>query len=456
MIRREGEMDAPRVVNVTDLIDRSRLGSRRLWVFALLAACLVMDGFDVQAVGYVAPALIRDWGIPSSAMGPVFASGLLGLFAGSIAFGVAADRLGRRPVLIGATLVFSLFTLLTARAGSVAELLAVRFVAGLGLGAMMPNATALVGEYSPGRQRVATMMIVTNGFMIGAVLGGLLSAWLVPAHGWRAVFWVGGLVPLLLVPAMVRWLPESLQFLVLRGRHPGEIGRWLARMGEAVPAGDVRYEVREARREGFPIVQLLRDGRAAATLLLWLVNFMNVLDAYFVASWLPTVLRDAGLPTSTAVLVGTTVQVGGAIGTVVLGLVLQRVGFVPVLASCFGVAAAGLAVIGRPGLALPLLVAVAFVVGWCIFGGQPGVNALAATVYPTDLRSSGLGAALGIGRFGAILGPLVAGELLRRSWTGEALFQAAALPAIVAAIAIVAFRWARPGAAPLDAPGPPA
>jgi len=453
-------MGAPRVVNVTDLVDASRLGARRLWVYALLAACLVMDGFDVQAMGYVAPALIRDWGIPAAAMGPAFAAGLLGLFAGSIAFSMAADRIGRRPVLLGATLVFSAFTILTARAGSMPGLLLVRFLAGLGLGAMMPNATALVGEYSPSRHRVATMMIVTNGFMVGAVLGGFLSAWLVPAHGWRSVFWVGGLVPLALLVPMFVWLPESLQFLVLRGKRRGEIARWLARIGEVVPPGEVRYAVREERREGIPILHLLRDGRAAGTLLLWVVNFMNVLVAYFVASWLPTVVRDAGHSTSTAVLVGTAVQVGGAIGTVVLGLVVQRLGFAPVLSTCFAVAAACLAVIGRPGLPLPLLVAVAFVAGWGIFGGQPGVNALAATTYPTDLRSTGIGAALGIGRFGAILGPLVAGELLRRQWTGEELFRAGAVPALVSAAAIFATRWVpRAGRAAAGAPalqeGPP-
>jgi len=449
----------PREVNVTDLVDASRLGRSQLGVFVLLGGCLVMDGFDVQAMGYAAPALIRDWGIPNAAMGPVFGAALLGLFLGSVAFSMVADRIGRRPVLLGATLVFSAFTLLTARTASMPELLAVRFAAGLGLGAMMPNATALVGEYSPRRIRVATMMIVTNGFMLGAVLGGFLSAWLVPAHGWRAVFTFGGLVPLLLLPAMVRWLPESLQFLVLRGRPPGEIARWLARIGvpAAAPGEEVRYAVREEGRRGLPLPHLFREGRAAATALLWVANFANVLNAYFVSSWLPTVVRDAGFATSTAVLVGTAVQVGGALGTIVLGLVLQRLGFVPVLFACFAGAAVNLALIGQPGLPLAALVAVAFLAGWGIFGGQPGLNALAATVYPTDLRSTGIGAALGIGRFGAILGPLLAAELMRRQWSSEELFHAAALPAVLSALAVLAMRWVLGGDAnrrdPVSAPG---
>jgi AAHS family 4-hydroxybenzoate transporter-like MFS transporter len=431
-------VNGPPEVDVTAVVDEGRLGRFQLGVFVLLGACLMMDGFDVQAMGYAAPALIRDWGIPNAAMGPVFSAALLGLFLGSLLFSMVADRVGRRPVLLGATLTFSVFTLLTARAGSMPELLAIRFLAGLGLGAMMPNATALVGEYSPARQRVATMMIVTNGFMVGAVLGGFLSAWLIPAYGWRSVFYVGGALPLAFLVPMYVWLPESLQFLVLRGGRPDRIARWLERIRGAAPeSGHVRYVVREERREGIPLVQLFRDGRGVGTLLLWIVNFMNVLDAYFVASWLPTAVRDAGFSTSTAVLVGTAVQTGGAIGTLVLGLVLQRIGFVPVLTTCFAVAAVTLAVIGLPGLPLSLLVAVAFLSGWAIFGGQPGVNALAATYYPTDLRSTGIGAGLGIGRFGAILGPLVAGQLMLHQWSHEELFRAAGVPAVISATAML-------------------
>ena len=434
-------MTGPREVNVADVVDGAPLGRFRVGVFVLLGACLVLDGFDVQAMGYVAPSLVREWGIPSARMGPVFGAGLLGLFLGSVALGMVADRIGRRPVLLGATFVFSAFTLLTALAGSMPQLLAVRFLAGLGLGAMMPNATALVGEYSARRHRVATMMIVTNGFMVGAVLGGFLSAWLIPAHGWRSVFWLGGLVPLALLLPMALWLPESLQFLAVRGGHPERLARWMARIDPRAPAGEgVRYVVREERREGNPVAHLFREGRAAGTALLWLVNFMNVLNAYFLSSWLPAVVRDSGHSTSAAVLAGTAVQVGGCIGTFVLGVVVQRLGFVPVLAACFASAAVNLVLIGRPGMPLQILFAVAFLAGWGIFGGQPGVNALAATYYPTDLRSTGIGAGLGIGRFGAILGPVLAGELMLRGWSTEDLFRAAAVPAAISTIAILSMR----------------
>ncbi len=432
-------MTAPRTVDVADVVERSRLGRFQLGAFALLCACLAVDGFDVQVMGYVAPALVRDWGLPTAAMSPVFGAGLLGLFLGSLLLGMAADRLGRRPVLVGSMLSFALFTLLAARAGSIRELAALRFLGGLGLGAMMPNATALVGEYTPRRHRVATMMIVTNGFLFGPMAGGFLSAWLIPAHGWRAVLWVGGVVPLALAVPMLLWLPESLQFLAVRGKDPARLARWVQRVDPGSPAGEgVRYVVPEARREGLPLVQLFGGGRAAGTCLLWTVNFMNVLVMYLVSSWLPAVVRDAGHSTRAAVLVGTALQTGGAIGTIVLGLVLEKVGFGRALTTLFAVAAAALAVLGRPDLPLAALVAVAFVVGWAILGGQPGVNAAAATYYPTDLRTTGLGAGLGVGRLGATLGPVLAGALLARGWSGERMFQAAALPALLATLASVA------------------
>lgn len=430
---------APLALNVAEVLETRGLGRFQLGAFALLGACLVMDGFDVLAMGYAAPALIRDWGLSNAAMGPVFGAALLGLFLGSILSGVVADRVGRRPVLLTATLAFSLFTLLTAHAGSMPGLLAARFAAGLGLGAMMPNATALVGEYSPRRHRVATMMIVTNGFMVGAVLGGFLSAWLVPAHGWRSVFTVGGVVPLALLLPMARWLPESLEFLAARGDRPTELTRWLARVDPAAAArADVVWITPGGAQRGISLAQLFRDRRAVATALLWLANFTNVLDAYLVASWLPTVVSDSGRSTSIAVLVGTAVQVGGMLGTFALGLLLQRLGFTAVLFACFAGAAANLAVIGEPGLPLAALVAFAFLTGWGVFGGQPGLNALAATFYPVHLRSTGIGAALGVGRLGAVLGPLLAAELLRRQWSGAALFQAAAVPAVVSALAVLA------------------
>ncbi len=440
--------EAGTVVDVTEVVERTRLGRFQLVAFSVIAACLVMDGFDLQAMGYAAPALVQDWGIAPAALGGVFSAGLLGLFLGAILFGALADRIGRRPVLLLATGWFAVFTLLTARVESLPELLAARALAGLGIGGVMPNATALVGEYSPRARKVATMMIVTNAFLLGGILGGAVSAWLIPRHGWRAVFYAGGLLPLAILPAMLRWLPESLQLLAVRGRSPARVATWLRRVDPAAPVGPgVRYTASEPRREGFPVLRLLGEGRAAGTVLLWGTNFMNVMGAYFVASWLPTLMRGAGHSTRTAALVGTAMQVGGAIGTVVLGLVQRKVGLVPLLAGGFATAAASLLVIGVPALPLAPVVLAVSLVGVGLLAGPPMLNALAATWYPTDLRSTGVGAGLGIGRFGAILGPLVASVLVARQWSMEGLLRVAAVPALLATVLALAMRWVLGGRA---------
>jgi AAHS family 4-hydroxybenzoate transporter-like MFS transporter len=435
-------MDTQARVNISDVIDNSRLGSFQLGIYVLCALCLIMDGFDVQAMGYVAPALIQDWKVPTANLGPVFSAALVGVLVGSLLFSMLADRIGRRPVLIIASLFFSALTLLAARSTSVTELLILRFIGGIGMGGIMPNVMALAAEYSSRKARVAAMIIVGNGFNVGAATGGFVAAWLIPQFGWRSVLYFGGAIPLVIAVLMLFLLPESLQFLALRGKNPAKIGKWLRRIDPSAPAGPgTRYDVREESQKGVPIVQLFYGGRAVGTLMLWTVNFMNLLNVYFLGSWLPTVVREAGYSTKTAVLVGATVQVGGTLGSFALAWFISRLGFLPVLATGFALACVNVALIGQPALALTLLYIVVFIAGFGIIGGQGAVNALAGTYYPTDLRSTGIGSGLGIGRFGAILGPLLAGELIRRQWAARELFYAAAVPALISAVVVFSLRW---------------
>jgi AAHS family 4-hydroxybenzoate transporter-like MFS transporter len=434
-------------IDVSAVIDAGRLNRYQIGAFILCGLFLVMDGFDVQSMGYVAPAIITDWKIARETLGPVFSSGLVGLFIGSMLFGMVGDRIGRRRVLLGATVAFSVFTLLSGRATSLTELLIIRFFAGLGLGAILPNATALIGEFSPKRMRIATMMIVTNGFTVGAAFGGFLAAWLIPLYGWRSVFYVGGVVPIVLLVPMYLWLPESLQFLALRRNDTREIAKWLKWIDPTVAVdGTTRFVLPEARAPGVPIAHLFADGRAATTALIWVANFMNIVNAYFIASWLPTVVRDMQYSTSIGVLVGATVQAGGVIGTLAIAGFLARVGFVPVLVACFAVETVAIASIGQPGLSLALLFVAAFLTGWGIFGGQPTLNSLSATYYPTDLRSTGIGAALGIGRIGGIIGPLIGAAMLGAHWSNEAVFYATAVPAAIAALSALLLGKAMNGA----------
>jgi AAHS family 4-hydroxybenzoate transporter-like MFS transporter len=273
---------------------------------------------------------------------------------------------------------------------------------------------------------------------LGAALGGFVSAALIPAYGWRAVFWVGGTVPLLLAFAMLAALPESLQFLVLKGRSAQAL-RWLATFNPALPIdSNTRLVVREKGNGGAPVAELFRAGRGPVTAILWAISFMNLIDLYFLSNWLPTVMRDAGYSAGTAVIVGTVLQTGGVVGTLLLGWFIERFGFVRVLFVCFIGAALAVGAIGSVAHALPWLLIVVFAGGFCVVGGQPAVNALAGHFYPTTLRSTGIGWSLGVGRIGSVIGPLVGGQLIALNWSNESLFHAAAVPVLCSALLVIA------------------
>jgi AAHS family 4-hydroxybenzoate transporter-like MFS transporter len=442
-------------VRIADVIDRAPVGSLQVGLFLLSAMCLILDGFDVQVVGYVAPRAFDEWHVNRAALGAVLAAGNFGVMVGSLVFTMVGDRVGRRPVLLGATLFFSILTLLTSRVTSVEELRAVRFVAGIGLGSIIPNATALIGEYSPQRLRVAFMACISVGFTAGGAMAGFVSAWLIPAFGWRSVFYVGGLTPLVIACLMFMWLPESLQFLVVRRRRLDKVGAWLRRIDPMVTIGPrTDYLLDEESRSGVPAVQLFLDGRAATTLLFWIINFMNIYNLYLLSGWLPTMVKELGYSAQTGVWVGTTLQVAGTLGTFWLTWVVGRIGFIPVLTTGFAVACVSIALIGQPGLALWVLFTVVFLAGVGVVGGQPIVNSMAAIYYPTYVRSTGIGWGLGVGRVGGIVGPWLVSYFLGLNWSVRAIFLAAAVPALVSAVAASSLRlvMARPIAAPPPSP----
>src|SRR6185295_706517 len=326
-------------VNLTELLENSRVGPLHIQVFVLCMICLIMDGFDVQAMGYAGPALVADWGIGRPALGPVFAAANFGVLVGSLLFTMLADIIGRRPVIIWATLFFSVLTIATGFAQNLEQMLALRFISGLGLGCIVPNATALVGEFSPKRSRVTLTMGITVGFTAGAAIGGFVALWLIPLFGWRSVFFVGGAVPLVIAVAMFFALPESLQFLAVRRTRTDQLARWLKKLDPSIKIdSSTEFVTNEVSQGGIPIVHLFRDGRTAATILLWVVNFMNLLNLYSLSNWLPTVVTGMGYTQQTAVLVGAVLQVGGTIGTYGLAWLIARKGFIPILTTTFALA----------------------------------------------------------------------------------------------------------------------
>ena len=429
-------------IEVAEFIDERKLSRFQLAVFILCGVCLMLDGFDVQAMGYAGPAIKPEWHISDPAFGRLLSAALKGVLVGSIFLSMLADKIGRRPILIGSCFFFSLTTIATARAANLDQLMIIRFIAGIGLGAIMPNSMSLVGEYAPRRVRVITMMIVSNGFTLGAAIGGFLASWMIPHFGWRSIFYFGGALPFAGGIAMLFMLPESLQFLVLKHKPRERIAGWLRRIdASAAITPATEYFLHERARPGFSFWKLFTEGRATGTVLIWLAYFMNLLNLYFLQGWLPTIAKAAGFSTSTSVLIGTMNQVGGVVGAFVLGWFVRRSGFAPVLATVFAIACLSIAMIGQPGLPAAALFVVVFIAGFGVTGGQAGVNAMTGTFYPTDLRSTGLGAGLGIGRVGSIVGPELAGDLLGRHWTNQQLFYAAAVPALTASAIMLAMRW---------------
>ena len=430
-------MSVSKPIDISAVIDANQISPFQVWILFLVGLTVVIDGFDVQAMGFVAPAIIQEWGVDRASLGSVFGAGLFGMLVGSLSLSVLADKIGRRPVLIWSSLFFGICMLITARVTTIPELLVMRFIAGLGLGAIMPNAMALAGEFSPKRKRVTLMMFVSCGFTIGAVLGGLLSSAMIPTWGWQSIFYLGGAIPLVLSLLMFLQVPESMQFLVLRDKPTEPVASCLRKIDPTLHIDrGTRYVVLESKG-GAPVAELFRGGRARATILLWVINFMNLLNLYFLANWLPTISKSAGLSISTAVLIGTALQVGGVMGTLVMGPVIDRLGFYKVLIPVFVIAAVAIVMIGQPGISLPLMFTVVTIAGLCIIGGQPAVNALAATYYPTTLRSTGIGWSLGIGRVGSIVGPVVGGELIRLNWSNTDIFIAVAVPAVISSLMLL-------------------
>jgi MFS transporter, AAHS family, 4-hydroxybenzoate transporter len=440
-------------VDVAAFIDTQPVGGFQIRLLLTCAAVLLLDGFDTTAIGYVAPSLAKEWGLTKGALGPVFSAGLFGLMIGALTLGPLADRIGRKKIVVLSTLAFGLGTLVTAVVQDVNTLLAIRFLTGLGLGGAMPNTIAMTSEFNPQRRRATMVMIMFCGFSVGAALGGLLAAALIPQFGWRSVFVVGGLAPLLLVPILALRLPESVRFLALTGRAAEQVAELLRAIApNAGFAPATQFVVHEPGLAGVPVLHLFREGRTPVTLLFWVVFFMSLLDLYFLSNWLPTVLNDLGATVSEAAVIGSMLQVGGVVGAFALGSVIDRFSF-RALALVYFIAVFAIGAIGQLGHSAVFATIAIFAAGFCTVGGQIAANALAAGFYPTSLRATGVGWALGIGRVGSIIGPLVGGVLLAQKWSPAAVFLAAAAASLCASLAAFGLsRLVRGGSAAIDQP----
>ena len=425
-------------LDVTALIDRRPITGYQWMIFALCALTMVVDGFDAQAIGYVAPALAKSLGLAPGSLGPIFTAGVFGMALGNLGFGLLSDRLGRRTVLILSLALFGTLTLAKTFARTGEEILALQFLAGLGIGGAYPNALALAAEYAPAARRNVIVTSTAIGFLVGTWLGGFLSAMLLPAFGWQAVFVIGGIIPLVIAACAAAGMPNSVRQLVLRQGDPCSIARIVARLAPEAPSGPgVSYAVQEDQPGGFPVASLFRDGRAIYTALMWTTVFMLLMATYFVFSWVPTLFTRAGLPLQLSVFAATAFPLGSAIGSLTLAPFLRQPRALLAVSATAALYACALAAMGHSTGSYPLLLGVVFLAG--LGSGAQGVtHALNVAVYPTLIRSTGVGWATGIGRLGSMAGPLLGGLLIGWQWDTTSIFHLAALPALVACLAIAA------------------
>jgi len=424
--------------DVGEEIDRRRISSQQWMLFFLCSLVILLDGFDIQIVSFTAPLLAEHLGSKVTSLGLVFASGLAGLTVGSLIVGPIADRFGRKLVLQLACVVFGVFTALTAFADSREALLAVRFCAGVGLGGCIPNALALVAEYSPQRVRARTVAITVSATPLGAVIGGIACWALVPHFNWHIVYWMGGIVPIVLSVALGLFLPESIRFLAANGHDDRRIAKLLTRIAPdfSFAEGDSFSKV-EVVRKGGSASLLFADGRAERTLLLWVPYFLVFLISFLISSWLPSILKEAGLPLSRAMSALITFNLGGVVGAAILGKLVDRYGVYKVLTGAFVLCAISVGFLGQAAGVYNGVLFIIFIVGISVQGTICTLYALASDIYPTAIRVTGIGWAAAMGRFGAIFGPLVGGAMLQAQWGMSGVFAAASVPALISAAVLL-------------------
>jgi AAHS family 4-hydroxybenzoate transporter-like MFS transporter len=445
-------MSMKNTVSIDQIISGSKLSAYQILVLLLCFVVVAIDGFDTAAIGYIAPALKQEWGLAPAQLGPTFGAGLFGLMIGAFLMGPVADRIGRKSAMLISVAVFGVGTLISATSGSLQMLTLMRFLVGIGLGGAMPSCIALTSEYSPQRQRVLLVTLSFCGFTLGFALGGELSAQIIVHSGWRAVLLVGGAAPLVLLPALWLWLPESVRYLAADPSRHGALHKIVRRI-----AGDKRWDDHHivpgdvAGKTASPISQLFVDGHAKATLLVWVAYFCSLFVFYLLSSWLPTIMRDAGYTIPAAARIAAMVPLGGTIGAVVLARLMDKINPCLVLSMAYLLSGAAIATLGHVIAEPAWLAFIAFLVGFGVVGAQTGMNAFVAGIYPTTARATGISWALAVGRIGSIVGSVIGGTLMAAFADSASLFQAVAMPTALAAVSLYAInaRYRKPAAAPV-------
>jgi MFS transporter, AAHS family, 4-hydroxybenzoate transporter len=426
--------------NFTAVIDQAKI-SRQQWIVLLISLFTAMfDGYDTQGIAYVAPVMAKDIGFSPALLGPIFSSGLAGLTLGALFFGMLADKIGRKQAIIWPMAIFGLFSLATPLGHDVQSLVILRFIAGFGLGGTLPNVTAYVLEYSPLRRRALLVNSTAAFFAFGSIISGVLANILIPTLGWQSTFYIGGAIPLLGIVVVALYLPESVRYMLVAGKSMERVADIMRRI---VPEGNFAAGTRftlEPQIPGITVKALFTDGRAYPTTMLWIAFVANLFILTYLVFWLPSLLRQIGQPLNVAIMVTIWYAIGGCIGGLTMGWLADKLGSLPkVLATAYGCAAITICIAAFSLANTPVLVVAMFLTGCCINGGQGSLNTISAMFYPTAIRATGIGWALGVGRIGAVIGPAVGGILVGAGFAPANVFLANVVPAVIGVIAIALF-----------------
>jgi AAHS family 4-hydroxybenzoate transporter-like MFS transporter len=435
-------------VDVQDFLNQHRFSAFQWSIFALCFLIVLLDGFDTAAIGFIAPSLLKEWGLSKAALAPVLSAALFGLAAGGLTAGPCADRFGRKTVLVAAVALFGAACTWSAFSGSLTELTILRFVTGLGLGAAMPNAVTLMSEYCPDQRRATLTNAMFCGFPLGAALGGFLAAWMIPQWGWRSVLLLGGLVPLALAVAMLARLPESVRYLVAKRLPAARIRAALQHISPSAREVDAFTMAEEAAgaatdagKTGVRVI--LSRPFIVGTVMIWLAYFMGLVIFYSLINWMPILFKEAGLDARTATLAASLFPLGG-VGAVFLGVLMDRFNPNRVIALCFSLSAVSVYAIGLSAGSVGLLMAVVFVAGTLMNTAQSSLPALAAAFYPTRGRATGVAWMMGVGRFGGVAGSFLVAELARHQVGFQGIFAVVAVAGVFATLALLVKHWAHP------------
>lgn len=425
-------------MNARELIDKAPVTGIQVSVVAVCFVLNMLDGIDVLAVSFAAPPITNEWSLSASAMGSVFSAGLIGMTLGAMFLATYADRIGRRNMLLLCVLMVASGTALTALVNSLYQLITLRVVTGLGIGSMLASLTSMVSEYMPARRRNLGISIMVGGYPLGAIFGGFLAAWLVPTFGWRSMFAAFGAITAVMFPIVLA-LPESLHFLVQKrpARALEKLNKVLIKLRHS-PLEELPPAEEEHVAPG--VGALLTAGRRSSTLRLWTAFFMTFLTLYFLYSWIPKIIVDSGLPLEKGIYTSIALNVGAIIGVISLGYLADKLGLAALtLIYLVGAAAAMLIFAFSPTL-IGLLLVVTFFIGLFIQGGFSGLYSASARIYPTEVRTTGVGWAIGAGRTGAIIGPFVGGMLMDMEFSMTVYFIFFAIPLILAGITAATIR----------------